>query len=209
LGIGKATCIRAIAELEKAGLLNVTRPETRGRGNHCRYAVSQSKKGPEADLLQKGKGIEMDLLKGSDMDLSVTGKVQTREGKGSNQNCNNNHRNKNQKYTLNSEAFRISQYLLSQIRQHKPDFREPNLQAWARHVDSMVRLDRRDPSRIRMVIEWCQMDSFWQAHVLSTSKLREKFDKLEILMSRNEKANYGAQRDFAGQRSAYGQTIEV
>lgn len=38
--------------------------------------------------------------------------------------------------------------------------------------------DHRTPEQIAYVIRWCQADDFWQANILSASKLREKFDQL-------------------------------
>lgn len=38
--------------------------------------------------------------------------------------------------------------------------------------------DNRTPDQIAYVIRWSQQDDFWQANILSASKLREKFDQL-------------------------------
>ena len=80
----------------------------------------------------------------------------------------------------NSDDFRLSGLLCSLILARKPDFKRPNLQSWAKHIDRMIRLDRRTPERIEQVIRWCQQDSFWQSNILSTEKLREKFDQLDL-----------------------------
>lgn len=97
--------------------------------------------------------------------------------------------NKIQKNEDNKDIFmessielRLSSLLLSLIRKRKPDFKEPNLQEWAREIDLMIRIDNRSPERIEQVIMWCQEAPFWQNHILSTSKLREHFDKLEMIM---------------------------
>ena len=82
----------------------------------------------------------------------------------------------------NSHEFRLSQLLLDLILERKPDFKKPNLQRWAVHIDRMVRLDGREPARVEAVIRWCQQDPFWQSNILSTAKLREKFDQLELKM---------------------------
>lgn len=92
----------------------------------------------------------------------------------------------------NSDEFRLATLLFSEIRRRKPDFRKPNLQGWAKHVERMIRLDRRNPDRIEAIIRWCQSDSGnddgkwrgWQDNILSTQKLREKFDKLELAMQK-------------------------
>ncbi len=82
----------------------------------------------------------------------------------------------------NSEEFRLSKLLFDLIRRRKPDFKEPDLHKWAKTMDRLLRLDRRDPARIEAVIRWCQQDAFWQSNILSPAKLREKFDQLEMKM---------------------------
>jgi phage replication O-like protein O len=79
-------------------------------------------------------------------------------------------------------AFELASFLLEQIRRNKPDFKEPNLQAWAKDFELMIRRDKRDPERIRKVIAWAQSDLFWHSNILSPKKLREKFDQLEMKM---------------------------
>ena len=100
-----------------------------------------------------------------------------------------------------SPEFKLSSLLLDLILQRKPDYREgqPNckdatLQRWTGHIDKMVRIDNRKPDRIEAVIRWCQADSGsgngkwkgWQDNILSTAKLREKFDKLELAMQKGK-----------------------
>jgi len=84
--------------------------------------------------------------------------------------------------SLSEQALRLSGVLLHLILARKPDFKKPDLQAWAKDLDRAIRLDGRAPERIEAVIRWCQADPFWQANILSTAKLREKFDQLELKM---------------------------
>lgn len=95
------------------------------------------------------------------------------------------------RYSQNSTEFRLASLLLSEIQNRKPDYKKPNLQKWTVHIDRMIRLDKRKPGRIESVIRWCQQDApkgnsnfGWQDNILSTAKLREKFDKLELAMQR-------------------------
>lgn len=101
--------------------------------------------------------------------------------------------NKNEKelnkYSPNSDEFRLASLLLDLILRRKPDYRlgqpdkrEKTLRSWAVYVDRMIRLDKRVPARIEAVIRWSQQDGFWQNNILSTAKLREKFDTLELKM---------------------------
>jgi len=85
-------------------------------------------------------------------------------------------------YKPNSKEFVLSELLQNLILGRKPDFKKPNLQKWAIHIDRMIRLDNRKPETIEKVIRWCQTDDFWQNNILSTAKLRKQFDKLELRM---------------------------
>ena len=80
------------------------------------------------------------------------------------------------KYT--SEDLELSTLLLERIRDNVPTFKQPDLAKWSDHVRLMRDRDERTPEQIRFLIEWCQKDSFWKANILSTKKLREKFDTL-------------------------------
>lgn len=98
-----------------------------------------------------------------------------------------------QKKPRNSDEFRLASLLFSEIRKRKPDFRKPDLQGWAKHIDKMLKLDNREPGRVEEVIVWCQADSGdddgkwkgWRDNILSTRTLREKFDKLELAMGKS------------------------
>ena len=63
---------------------------------------------------------------------------------------------------------------------NNPNYKMPNLQNWAQHIDYMIRLDKRTPEQINDIIVFSQEDSFWKSNVLSTEKLRQKFDQLWI-----------------------------
>ncbi|SNR99191.1 hypothetical protein SAMN04488503_2226 [Humidesulfovibrio mexicanus] len=87
--------------------------------------------------------------------------------------------------------LRLATYLYNCIRRNRPEFKQPDLQAWARHVDLMLRIDKRDPEHIREVIKWAQADNIpqegskfcWAANILSTAKLRAQFDQLAMKMA--------------------------
>jgi len=79
-------------------------------------------------------------------------------------------------------ARRLAELLWDLIRQRKPDFKEPDLDHWARDIDRMIRLDGRDPQQIEAVLRWCQADAFWQSNILSGAALRRHFDRLELKM---------------------------
>lgn len=81
-------------------------------------------------------------------------------------------------FPLDSHQCVLSLRLLNRIRSGLPNFRDPSIQAWASDIDKMMRLDKREPEEIAAVIDWCQNDSFWKSNILSTSKLRQKYDQL-------------------------------
>ncbi len=86
-------------------------------------------------------------------------------------------------YCPNSDELRTSELLLNLIRQRNPNFKQPDLQSWAKHIDLMLRIDKRSPEEIEKVITWCQQDSFWCSNILSTQKLRGQYDQLFLKMS--------------------------
>ncbi len=88
-----------------------------------------------------------------------------------------------------SEEFRLASLLFELMTARKSDFRKPNLTVWAKEVELMIRLDKRDPKKIEAVIRWCQLDSFWQNNILSTKKLRKHFDRLEMQSSNGSSQN--------------------
>jgi|ETNvirnome_6_100_1030635.scaffolds.fasta_scaffold06494_7 hypothetical protein len=96
--------------------------------------------------------------------------------------------NTKERYSPNSNEIRLSELLFSLISERKPDYKKPNIQNWAVHIDRMIRLDNRKVENIEKVIRWCQTAigsgkwKGWQNIILSTEKLREQFDKLEMAM---------------------------
>jgi hypothetical protein len=102
--------------------------------------------------------------------------------KGTPRATNKNYKNINTLYVEGSSEFRLAKLLLEEIRKNKPDYKEPNMQAWTRDIDLMIRRDGRNPEQIRRAILWAQGDSFWWKNVLSPSKLRKQFDRLEAEM---------------------------
>ncbi|MBM4056404.1 MAG: hypothetical protein FJ264_17385 [Planctomycetes bacterium] len=96
-----------------------------------------------------------------------------------------NHKINNTKkiYTSDSIEVGLSEKLLSLIRQRNSNFKQPDLQKWAIHIDRMLRRDKRSPEEVEKVITWCQASSFWKNNILSTGKLRERYDSLFMQMS--------------------------
>jgi len=93
-------------------------------------------------------------------------------------------------FLSDSIEFRLAELLLEKIMIRNPNHKKPNLQTWAKDIDLMIRLDKRTPEDIRRIIEWCQADTFWQKNILSTGKLREKFDQLWLKMGEVKKSSW-------------------
>lgn len=184
LGISKSAAGRAIAELEQADLLRVNRPKKKGRGHHSRYQI----KGPPADR-----------LKGPSTDPLGQEKVQNRKIKGPPAGSN---KNQGITYSPNSDEFRLAKLLFGLIREWKPNYREPDLQKWAVHIDRLIRLDERTPAEVERVIRWSQQDEFWRGNILSAEKLRNQTDTLEAKMgdwsSPQAPTSTPVERDAAG-----------
>jgi len=84
------------------------------------------------------------------------------------------------KFPDDSNEISISNYLLLKILNNNENFKKPNIQSWASHVDKMIRLDKRSIDDITSIIDFATADDFWKSNILSTAKLRDKFDTLFI-----------------------------
>lgn len=93
---------------------------------------------------------------------------------------------KKEKKGYTDDAYRVAEYLLSQIRSHRGDYKRPNLEAWATDIDLAIRVDKRQPRELCEVAKWAHTntdDPFWRPNLLSGKKLREKFDTIRIKMN--------------------------
>lgn len=82
----------------------------------------------------------------------------------------------------NSDEFRLSSLLFNKIKERDSKHKEPNLQKWSESIEKLHRIDKREFSEIETVIEWSQANPFWKNNILSTGKLREKFEQLYLQM---------------------------
>ena len=85
-----------------------------------------------------------------------------------------------------SVPYQLSALLFSLIRDNNPKAKNPNLQMWCVAMERMIRIDKREPEEIESVIRWCQSDDFWLANILSTEKLRDKYEQLLLKMKRKQ-----------------------
>lgn len=81
-------------------------------------------------------------------------------------------------YSTDTVQFQLAELLLVKILEHLPGFKRPDLQKWAKGMDSILRLDKRPAEEVKAVILFAQGDTFWQANILSADKLRKHYDRL-------------------------------
>lgn len=90
---------------------------------------------------------------------------------------------------LNVENSECSELLYECIKANSPTFKKPNIEKWNEHIDKLHRLDGQSYDTIKVVIRWCQTKgNFWVSNILSTKKLREKYQTLYLQMN-NGKSN--------------------
>ena len=80
-------------------------------------------------------------------------------------------------------ALRLAERLKTLILGNHPKGKVPtDLTAWSRHIVRMIKLDKRTEAEIEAVIVFSQRDPFWSRNILSTEKLRERYDQLYLKM---------------------------
>ncbi|HEC32988.1 MAG TPA: hypothetical protein ENI63_01880 [Candidatus Kaiserbacteria bacterium] len=81
------------------------------------------------------------------------------------------------KYTQNDMV--LVDLFISLIQKNNPEWKmRGNRDIWAEDINKLQRLDERTYEQIEVMIKWVQSDLFWRQNILSTSKLREKFNDL-------------------------------
>jgi len=82
-------------------------------------------------------------------------------------------------FVADSDESKLSLLLKSLILKNNPTAKVPvDLNKWSAEIEKMIRIHKRDPADIKKVIEFSQRSSFWKSNILSTSKLRDKYDQL-------------------------------
>jgi len=86
------------------------------------------------------------------------------------------------KEAVNDIAIKLSEYLLTCIRNNNPKFNitDTTIKRWSNDIDKMIRIDKREPIEVAQVITFSQSNSFWKKNILSGTKLRKHFDRLWI-----------------------------
>lgn len=77
------------------------------------------------------------------------------------------------------EVYGMVDLLTGLIKRNNPDWQmRGTVETWASHIDKLHRIDGRTFEQIAYMIKWTQHDQFWSQNILSTEKLREKFNDL-------------------------------
>jgi len=104
-------------------------------------------------------------------------------------------------FLSDSDELRLAEFLYEKILENNPKTKKPNLQVWAKHIDLAIREDNRTAEDLRILIEWSQVDPFWKLNILSTQKLRDKFDQLWVKMTASSKGRGPQFLSEKGQRT--------
>ena len=105
----------------------------------------------------------------------------------------------NSSYPDDSDEVRLAEVLLSLIQSRNKDFKKPNIQSWAKDINSIFRIDNRPIDEAERIIRWCQSDNFWQNNILSPAKLRKQYDQLKMKMNKGGASGEGT-REEDGQK---------
>jgi len=71
------------------------------------------------------------------------------------------------------------------------------VEGWRRDVRLMLEQDDRTPAQIDAAVRWSQANSFWRAHVMSMSKLREKWDTMRLQAEQGRRGSKVAEGNAA------------
>lgn len=77
---------------------------------------------------------------------------------------------------VSADADALCTFFFEKIRERNPEFKEPKLQKWKQEFDCLLRIDKRDPEKIKELIEWASTHKWWKSACLSPSKLRKDYD---------------------------------
>jgi len=83
-------------------------------------------------------------------------------------------------YSPDTLQYQLSELLLLKILEHLPGYKKPDLQKWAKSMDSILRLDKRPAEEVKAVIIFAQGDTFWRSIILSVDNLRKQYDRLNM-----------------------------
>lgn len=116
---------------------------------------------------------------------------------------------KNKKtFEIGSPQMSLTLEMVYLMRKNNPKVKIPDdLNKWALEIDKMIRVDERSEEDIRKVMYFTQADDFWKCNILSTKKLREKFDQL-YMKCRNYKPKYTSPEEIDNFKRLYEELMQ-
>lgn len=95
-------------------------------------------------------------------------------------------------FDADSDAYKAAAYLAQKIEKNYPNVKPPtekDKQRWAADFDKCNRIDGYDWWDISDVLHFSQQSPFWRKNILSGKKFREKYDRLLIEMTEENRKN--------------------
>lgn len=186
-GLSRSGILRARNELKQRGLIDFRERGTKATTYRLCYLIANSAQDGVQNSTRNGvqdgtqNGVQnSNTLKDIDIDKDIKKSM-----------SNDIPENPPEpKYPDGSFEMRCVDRLIDSIRSQLPGARVPATakakEAWAVEVDRMKRLDKRGEAEILEALEFAVTDPFWRTNILSTAKLREKYETL-ILQARRKK----------------------
>jgi len=84
------------------------------------------------------------------------------------------------KFVYTDDDLRAANWIFGLIKNLSPNVKTPTFESWANEIRLMRERDGRTLKDICELFKWANKDEFWSANILSPSKLRDKWDQLEI-----------------------------
>lgn len=188
-GLSRSGILKARNELKQRGLIDFRERGTKATTYRLCFLISKSVQDSTQNSTQKGvqdgaqKGVQnSSTLKDIDLDQDIK------------KSMSNDIPEKppEPKYPDGSFEMRCVNRLIDAICSQLPSARVPSTkkakEAWAVEIDRMKRLDKHGEAEIQEALDYAVTDPFWRTNILSTAKLRQKYETL-ILQARRKKEN--------------------
>jgi hypothetical protein len=107
----------------------------------------------------------------------------------------------NKKVRFSPDDFKAAEYLIGLILKLYPDHKTPNLETWAKEIRLIRERDGKTHKEICELFKWANSHPFWQSNILSPSKLREQWDRLQIQRSKGVPGKNDIQDDSSRLRT--------
>lgn len=136
--------------------------------------ISLKENGAYTDRIQDVSGLDTQVRLELGKDRLGKSKVSTAEAS-----ADDPEDSDQKKAKYGEEDMKMVDLLISLIVKNTPEWTlKGNKETWAEHIEKLHRIDGRTYEQIEYMIRWTQADAFWHQNILSTAKLREKFNDL-------------------------------